>query len=218
MNSIIWDWNGTLLNDIDLCIDSINSLLKNRNLPLTNTKAYKEIFSFPVQEYYKTLGFDFEKEDFSVSAHQYIDLYYAGFENCSLQKNAIEVLSYFRENGVRQFVLSAMEHEMLEKTLKLKGIFHFFEGVAGLKDHYAVSKIEQGKQLITDFKIDIEKTRLIGDTIHDFEVATELGLKCILIADGHQTTERLMQTGGIVIGSLQELTTLDLLKSDFHIC
>ena len=212
MNSIIWDWNGTLLNDIDLCIDSINSLLKNRNLPLTNTKAYKEIFSFPVQEYYKTLGFDFEKEDFSVSAHQYIDLYYAGFENCSLQKNAIEVLSYFRENGVRQFVLSAMEHEMLEKTLKLKGILHFFEGVAGLKDHYAVSKIEQGKQLITDFKIDRVKTRLIGDTIHDFEVATELGLKCILIADGHQTTERLMQTGGIVIGSLQELTTLDIFK------
>jgi len=212
MNSIIWDWNGTLLNDIDLCIDSINSLLKNRNLPLTNTKAYKEIFSFPVQEYYKTLGFDFEKEDFSVSAHQYIDLYYAGFENCSLQKNAIEVLSYFRENGVRQFVLSAMEHEMLEKTLKLKGILHFFEGVAGLKDHYAVSKIEQGKQIITDFKIDRVKTRLIGDTIHDFEVATELGLKCILIADGHQTTERLMQTGGIVIGSLQELTTLDIFE------
>jgi len=212
MNSIIWDWNGTLLNDIDLCINSINSLLKDRNLPLTNTKAYKEIFSFPVQEYYKMLGFDFEKEDFSVPAHQYIDFYYAGFENCSLQKNAIEVLSYFRENGVRQFVLSAMEHKMLEKTLKLKGILHFFEGVAGLKDHYAVSKIEQGKQLINDFKIDRVKTRLIGDTIHDFEVATELGVKCILIADGHQTTERLMQTGGMVIGSLQELTTLDIFE------
>jgi phosphoglycolate phosphatase len=212
MNSVIWDWNGTLPNDIDLCINSINSLLKNRELPEINTRSYKEIFSFPVQEYYKTLGFDFEKEDFSVPAHQYIDLYYAGFDSCSLQKQAVEALTHFRENGVRQFVLSAMEHEMLEKTLKLKGILHFFEGVAGLKDHYAVSKIEQGKQLITDFKIDIEKTRLIGDTIHDFEVATELGLKCILIADGHQTTERLMQTGGIVIGSLQELTTLDIFE------
>jgi len=212
MNSIIWDWNGTLLNDIDLCINSINSLLKDRNLPLTNTKAYKEIFSFPVQEYYKMLGFDFEKEDFSVPAHQYIDFYYAGFENCSLQKNAIEVLSYFRENGVRQFVLSAMEHKMLEKTLKLKGILHFFEGVAGLKDHYAVSKIEQGKQLINDFKIDRVKTRLIGDTIHDFEVATELGIKCILIADGHQTSNRLEKTGGIVIDDLKQLVTKNILE------
>ena len=212
MNSIIWDWNGTLLNDIDLCINSVNSLLKDRNLPLIDTKTYKEVFSFPVQEYYKTLGFDFEKEDFSVPAHQYIDFYYAGFDKCSLQKNAIEVLSYFRENGVRQFVLSAMEHEMLEKTLKLKGILHFFEGVAGLKDHYAVSKIEQGKQLIQDFKIDRAKTWLIGDTIHDFEVATELGIKCILIADGHQTSNRLEKTGGIVIDDLKQLVTKNILE------
>lgn len=212
MNSVIWDWNGTLLNDVELCINSVNSLLNDRNLPLINTKTYKEVFSFPVQEYYKTLGFDFEKEDFSVSAHQYIDLYYAGFDSCSLQKNVIEVLNCFREKGIRQFVLSAMEHEMLEKTLKLKGILHFFEGIAGLKDHYAVSKIVQGKQLIQDFKIDRGKTRLIGDTIHDFEVATELGIKCILVADGHQTIERLMQTGEIVIGDLQELATWDIFE------
>jgi phosphoglycolate phosphatase len=209
MNSIIWDWNGTLLNDVELCISSINSLLKNRNLSQINTKKYKEVFSFPVKEYYKTLGFDFETEDFSVPAHQYIDLYYAGFGSCSLQENTIEVLTHFRKKGIRQFVLSAMEHEMLEETLKIKGIFHFFEGVAGLRDHYAVSKIDVGKQLILDFEIDRENTLMIGDTTHDFEVAQHLGVKCILIADGHQTPERLEKTGGIVIGSLQELVTWD---------
>jgi len=205
MKSIIWDWNGTLLNDIDHCIRSINVLLNDRKLPEINKAVYKEVFSFPVKEYYKTIGFDFEKEDFSVPAHQFIDLYHEGFDSCSLQKSAIEVLSFFREKGVRQFVLSAMEHQMLENTLKMKGITHFFEGVAGLKDHYAVSKIELGKQLISDYKIDTDKVWLIGDTLHDFEVATELAIKCILIADGHQSTERLMQTGGMVIGDLNQL-------------
>jgi len=210
MNSVIWDWNGTLLNDIDLCINSINKLLKDRNLPLIDSKTYKEIFSFPVQEYYKKLGFDFEKEDFSIPAHQFIDLYHDGFDTCFLHKYSIEALSFFRNKGVRQFVLSAMNHEMLEKTLKKKGILQFFSGVAGLNDHYAVSKIEQGKQLIRDFNIEIEKICLIGDTIHDFEVATELGVKCILIADGHQSKERLIQTGGTVIGNLKELITGNL--------
>ncbi len=205
MNSVIWDWNGTLLNDIDLCISSVNKLLKERTLPEIDTISYKEIFSFPVQDYYKTLGFDFEKEDFSVPAHQYIVFYYAGFDNCSLQKNAVKVLEYFRDKGFRQFVLSAMQHEMLEKTLELKGILHFFEGVAGLKDHYAVSKTEQGKQLIRTYRIDKREALLIGDTTHDFEVATELGVKCILIADGHQSIERLMQTKGIVMGNLSQL-------------
>ena len=205
MNSVIWDWNGTLLNDIDLCISSINALLTDRKIPQINKETYKEVFSFPVKEYYKNIGFDFEKEDFSIPANQFIDLYTRNFDSCPLQNSAVEVLSFLREKGVRQFVLSAMEHEMLEKTLEMKGITRFFEGVAGLQDHYAVSKIEQGKQLISNFKIDIEKTWLIGDTIHDFEVATELGVKCVLIADGHQSVERLKQTGGIVIDDLKQL-------------
>ncbi|HSH20017.1 MAG TPA: HAD hydrolase-like protein [Draconibacterium sp.] len=205
MNTVIWDWNGTLLNDIELCINSINKLLEKRNLPKIETKTYKEVFSFPVQDYYQSLGFDFEKEDFSIPAHQFIYLYKEGFDSCSMQKNSGEVLSWFKEKGVRQFVLSAMEHEMLENTLEKKGIANFFEGIAGLKDHYAVSKIEQGTKLIRDFNIEIEKTWLIGDTIHDYEVASELGVKCILIADGHQSAKRLLQTGGIVIESLQEL-------------
>lgn len=210
MKSIIWDWNGTLLNDIGLCIQSINVLLKNRNIPEIDIETYKEVFSFPVKDYYKAIGFDFEKEDFSILAHQFIDLYNEGFDNCSLQKQAVEVLSYFREKGIRQFVLSAMEHQMLEKTLKLKGIANFFEGVSGLNDHYAVSKIELGRQLISDFKIDTEEVWLIGDTIHDFEVATELGIKCILIADGHQSVERLQQPGGIVISDLNMLITKNI--------
>lgn len=207
MKSIIWDWNGTLLNDIELCIKSINILLKNRNIPVINTVTYREIFSFPVKDYYKAVGFDFEKEDFSIPAHQFIDLYNEGFGICSLQKSAIEVLTWFKEKGIRQFVLSAMEHEMLEKTLKMKGISHFFEDIAGLHDHYAVSKIELGRQLMADNNIDTDKVWLIGDTIHDYEVATELGIKCILIADGHQSLERLMQTGGIVIDDLTQLIT-----------
>jgi phosphoglycolate phosphatase len=216
MNTIIWDWNGTLLNDIDYCVSTMNSLLADRNLPLLDTKKYREVFSFPVKEYYQTIGFDFTKEDFSIPAHQFIDLYTRNFDSCPLQNSAVEVLSFLQEKGVRQFVLSAMEHEMLEKTLEMKGITRFFEGVAGLQDHYAVSKIEQGKQLINDFKIDIEKTWLIGDTIHDFEVATDLGIKCILIANGHQSIKRLQKTGGIVIGDINQLKTNNFSNLKFY--
>jgi phosphoglycolate phosphatase len=216
MNTIIWDWNGTLLNDIDYCVSTMNSLLADRNLPLLDTKKYREVFSFPVKEYYQTIGFDFTKEDFSIPAHQFIDLYTRNFDSCPLQNSAVEVLSFLQEKGVRQFVLSAMEHEMLEKTIEMKGITRFFEGVAGLQDHYAVSKIEQGKQLINDFKIDIEKTWLIGDTIHDFEVATDIGIKCILIANGHQSIKRLQKTGGIVIDDINQLKTNNFSNLKFY--
>jgi phosphoglycolate phosphatase len=185
----------------------MNLLLAERGLPLLDTKKYREVFSFPVKDYYQVLGFDFTKEDFSMPAHQYIDFYNRRFNECALQEYTVEVLQFFRTKGVRQFVLSAMEHEMLEKTLNQKGILHFFEGIAGLTDHYSVSKVDQGKMLMKNFGIDAENSWLIGDTTHDFEVADSIGLSCILIADGHQSVERLRKTGAIVIENLHQLIT-----------
>lgn len=206
--NIIWDWNGTLLNDLDFCISTINILLKRRNLPLLDKNRYKEVFSFPVKDYYEAVGFNFEKEDFSVPAKEFIDLYDSRVGECSLHKNVPEVLEYFKKEGFRQFILSAMKENMLVRTLKHSGILHFFEAVAGLNDHYATSKIERGNQLIQMYKINRENTWIIGDTVHDFEVAKELGIKCILITDGHQSEERLKSTGTTVILNLSQLNSV----------
>lgn len=204
---IIWDWNGTLLNDLSLCISSINQLLQKRELPLLNKEHYKEVFSFPVKDYYTAIGFDFSREDFSVPAHEFIDLYEAEVKNCPLHPAANRVLSYFRDKGCRQFVLSAMHHDMLQKTLKLNGIFEYFNGIAGLDDHYAVSKADRGRWLLKEFDIEKNNTLLLGDTNHDFEVAQALGVKCILIADGHQSFQRLKSTGALVLNNLADIIT-----------
>lgn len=205
MPAIIWDWNGTLLNDLDLCIDSINTLLKRRSLNLLDHDSYKEVFSFPVKNYYQAIGFDFSKEDFEIPAKEFIDLYDGKVEGCPLHQSAIEVLERFKTKGYQQFVLSAMKQPMLEKTLKHNGIFHFFEGVAGLNDHYAVSKVERGRELIEEFEIEANNAWMIGDTNHDFEVAAQLGVKCILVANGHQSFERLKETGATVLPGLKHL-------------
>ncbi len=205
MQEIIWDWNGTLLNDLDLCISSINQLLEKRNLRVLTSDTYKEVFSFPVKDYYTAVGFDFSKEDFAVPAREFIDLYNAGVPNCMLHLDARKVLEHIKTKGIRQFVLSAMQQEMLEVTLKQQEIYPYFEGVAGLGHHYATSKIERGEELIHAFNIDKQKATMIGDTIHDFEVAEKLGIGCVLIANGHQSEERLKSTGAKVIRNLGEL-------------
>lgn len=210
MQSIIWDWNGTLLNDLDFCISTINTLLQKRQLDLLDRFSYKEVFSFPVKDYYEAIGFDFSKEDFSIPAQEFIDLYNSGVARCRLHPAAAEVLEHFKNMGLRQFVLSAMQQNMLEETLKHQHIFNYFEGVAGLNDHYAVSKIERGEQLIERFKINKAQATIIGDTNHDFEVAEQLEIDCILVADGHQSEDRLKATGAKVIDNLKQLKSLEL--------
>lgn len=205
IGGIIWDWNGTLLNDIQLCVQTINEMLEKRSLPLLSVNDYKDVFSFPVKDYYQKIGFDFEVEPFEIPAGEFINRYNEQMNGCSLHLNSLRVLSYFQSVGIRQFILSAMKQDALEDCLNHQQISHFFEHVLGLDNHYAVSKIENGHRLISDLNLDATELVLIGDTIHDFEVANELGCHCVLIANGHQSKEVLLATGVLVIDRLEQL-------------
>ena len=205
ITGIIWDWNGTLLNDMNLCVQTMNELLVKRNLPLLSFDGYKDVFSFPVRDYYAKIGFDFEREPFEIPALEFISRYNEQMGGCSLHPDSLDVLKYFDSVGIRQFILSAMRQEELDANLKLHGVSQYFEHVFGLDDHYATSKIENGHRLISDFNLNVDELVLIGDTVHDFEVASKLGCQCVLIANGHQTKEILQETGVLVVDRISEL-------------
>ena len=119
--TIIWDWNGTLLNDLDLSIDAVNILLRDRGLPLLSVERYKEIFRFPVIDYYRDAGFDFEKEPFEIPARQYVKLYYGRENETKLFPDVVDTLTYFKNNNFKQYVLSAMENGNLERMVHKAG-------------------------------------------------------------------------------------------------
>jgi phosphoglycolate phosphatase len=168
-------------------------------------KEYKKVFTFPVKEYYKAVGFDFNKEKFEKPAIEFIDNYNNLCYNVKLYKGVTELLKKIDNINIEQYILSAMEHKSLIKMVDSFGISSFFKKISGIDNYYAQSKIEQGKQLISDLNLDKKKTVIIGDTVHDAEVADILGVDCILVAHGHQSYERLAECGNFVIDSLKEL-------------
>ena len=93
IKTVIWDWNGTLLDDLDLSLNSVNILLEERNLPLLTEEKYKSIFTFPVIEYYKAAGFDFDKEHFEVPAKQYVRIYRDGVSSVRLFPDVVDTLT-----------------------------------------------------------------------------------------------------------------------------
>lgn len=205
ISGIIWDWNGTLLDDTELSVQTMNQMLLKRNLQQLTTATYKEVFSFPVKDYYRKIGFDFALEPFEIPAIEYINIYNSKVDHCDLHDHSITVLNHFKNRGIRQFVLSAMEQEALNRCLELRQINQYFDHVSGLDNHYAASKLENGKQMISSLNLDAHQLLLIGDTVHDYEVASELGCKCILIANGHQSRTILESTGATVVNEILDL-------------
>jgi phosphoglycolate phosphatase len=205
IKTILWDWNGTLLDDTHTCIECMNLMLEKRGIPLLTKERYLEIFTFPVREYYLQAGFDFEKEPFEIPAHQFIDLYRDAVLSATLHSHVREVLAYLAGKGYIQAVLSAMERDFLLETMSDKEIMPFFSAVYGIDNHLGAGKSVIAKDLMADLGCDPDFTCLIGDTLHDAEVAMEVGIRCILVANGHQSGQRLEGSGFPVIPTLRDL-------------
>lgn len=191
-DTILWDWNGTILNDVDLCVDISNIALRNEGKQELERADYQNLFGFPITAYYERIGIDLKKTSMETLTNGFIDLYTSKVKTCSLQNHITEVLQHLNKANKQQYVLTAAHTEIASGLLQYFNIIHYFKAVAGLDNHRAESKVSRGITLLKEHQISAQNTLLIGDTLHDFEVAEALGVHCILIAHGHQSKERLI--------------------------
>jgi phosphoglycolate phosphatase len=201
---IVWDWNGTLLDDAWLCVEILNSMLAARRMQTTTLEQYQNDFDFPVYNYYVKLGFDFSKEDYDAVAREYIGAYQSQYPKCSLRDGVLDFINRLKKAGLSQSVLSASQQSSLIKAIEHYKLRELFENVCGLDDYYAHGKVDAGKKLLKNLPVHGQEILLIGDTTHDYEVACELGADCLLLPAGHQSKERLIATGAKVCDSLEQ--------------
>ena len=211
---ILWDWNGTLLDDVELCMDALNRLLAEHGYPQRYDRdQYRAIFGFPIEEYYARAGFDFARHSFAALAEKYMDYYIPASAACPLTDGALDALEAFRAAGLRQVILSASPITTLQRQVEERGVTQYFDRLLGLGDIYAKSKIELGLAYLKEEGFDASRTVMIGDSVHDFEVAQALGVGCVLQSAGHQSAEKLRETGAPVVKGLREAAELILGES-----
>ncbi len=202
---VVWDFNGTLLEDVQACIDSLNVILKaHRCAPITR-EQYRETFGFPVVNFYRSLGIGemsaFDWEALAESFH----MRYLFSKHLTVQVGAREVVSAFRAKGIRQGVLSALEQGLLEMQLRQFGLADAMDFIRGSQNYDGATKEDTARSLRLSGRV-----VLIGDTLHDAEVARAMGWDCILCAAGHQTMARLEASGFPILQSLHELSLQQL--------
>lgn len=202
---IIWDWNGTIFNDALLSLNIINKILAERNLTTLSIESYRETFTIPVKNYYEKLGFDFSKEPFEALGKLWIEEYEKRKYECSLHNGVINILKKINSAKIEQSILSAYSQNTLEEMLNYFNIRKYFKHVVGLDNIYAAGKLHLGIELMKKIGNGKGETLVIGDTLHDYEVAMEIGADCILVASGHQSKNVLSKSKAKVANNILEL-------------
>ena len=198
--TVVWDFNGTLLDDLQACLDALNALLRAWKRPPLTRDDYRRTFGFPVAAFYRGLGIapatPYDWEALAESFH----MRYLFSKTLALQPGAREAVLALRAAGVRQGVLSALEQQILEIQLEQFGLARHMDFICGSRNYDGASKADAARALGLQGDV-----LLVGDTLHDAEVARRQGWRCILCSAGHQTPERLRTAGFPVIPSLHPL-------------
>ncbi len=203
---IIWDWNGTLLNDIGASLASVNDMLAMRGKQPIDIDFYRECIGVPIIKFYEKV-FDMENEDYAVIIKQYNEGYLRHLGDCELTDGVIDVLDYFEKNGVKQAIVSSSNNEQLHMNVRKYGIYNRFEAILGSADFYAGSKIDRAVDYLQKSGGNC-RVLVVGDLEHDAELAKELSADCVLLTSGHENRERLYSSGAKIITDVRDIMEL----------
>jgi phosphoglycolate phosphatase len=206
---VIWDWNGTLLDDTATCYQIANEMRIERGMSaMPSIDDYRAVFGFPVIEYYQRMGYSFDVEPFEAISHQFHAMYAERMVACPLQPCATDALQAVLDRGARQVILSASGQQLLDEQVEMFSLGTYFDRVIGNSDSFAHGKADYARTFLLTSGVSPERALFVGDTDHDFEIAESLGCNCALLVPGHQTREHLAGLGAQLIDSLCEVPVL----------
>jgi len=202
---IIWDWNGTIVNDLPLTVSIVNAQLTKNSRPSMSIDEYRGSFTFPLRTFYRNTGLADTDKEFMEQNAAFFKEYTKKRGECKLHDGVTQILDTFIENGGTHSILSAYAQNDLTSMAKLFCIDSKFTHIKGADTIDGSSKVDEGHTLLSMLEYKTSKILFVGDTMHDYEVACSLGVQCALIAKGHQSKERLSGAQALLLDSHHEL-------------
>ena len=208
MKHIIWDFNGTLLNDTQLSLDVDNNVFEKLGIPAITIDDYRNNMTMPVRDFYPTVGVDYSIHSYETIARLWLDEFNQKAVGVGLVSGALDAIRFFHGQGRSQSVLSASYEPSLRKQCKALGLTPYMADISGLEDESASKKTEIGRRQLRELGLEGRDVVLIGDMLTDAHLAEDLGAECILVSWGHNDLKRLLSSGLPVardFGELEEI-------------
>ena len=206
IDTILWDFNGTVMNDMGASVGAVNAMCARRGLPAITEEWYTLNLVMPLERFYANIGFDMERERIEEVSEEFQ-------RECSkfsrpVFPEVMAALEAFRQKGLRQLLFSSLHHDILIRQAEERGILSYFEGIVGRQDRRLGGKEQAASAYLKEHGIDPKRVLAVGDLTTDYQMACHVGCPCALIEKGHQHREVLSKVGAYVLHDASELEQL----------
>ena len=191
---ILWDWNGTLLDDTQAALDTLNIMLKRRGVKPIEMDFFRDHFAFPCRPFYDKIGLHVEDAEWDALAKEYHDIY--AEQPKELNRETIAALERVKRSGAKQSIISALRQDLLDEVTSRMGVAKYMECIYGVDNLDGASKLDRALELMNRIAPPAGEQPdavLIGDALHDKEVADALKVRCVLCGQGSHASWRLRE-------------------------
>ncbi|MFJ3881984.1 HAD family hydrolase [Streptomyces sp. NPDC090077] len=209
---LVWDWNGTLLHDIDAVIAATNASFAELGFEPITLERYRELYVVPVPLFYERLmgrlPTDAEWVVMDEAFHRH---YWAAAEDAGLAEGARELLRGWQADGLTQSLLSLAPHEKLVPLVRAHGIDGHFLRVDGRTGPSHTSKaghLVRHMAALESAGVTARRTVLVGDAVDDATAALHVGAQAVLYTGGSHSRTSLESAGVPVVDSLAEAVAM----------
>lgn len=200
---IVWDWNGTLLDDNHANLAAVNAVCETFGREPVEMDHWRSVFRRPlVPCYEELLGRTFADGEWKRVEELYHEGYELHLSTCDLADGVPDVLHTWSGGGGTQSLLSMAAHDHLVPLVTERGLSHHFTRMDGRK--FETEHDSKAEHLVLHLEsqgIDPAKVVLIGDIDDDARAAQEAGAQPLLVASGLMSRDRLAATGAPVVDS-----------------
>lgn len=207
----IWDFNGTLLSDVQLALEADNRILAQMGMKPISLETYRRHMRNPLPGFYADIGCDLETYPYAWINREFLDYFNPRVVNAGLMPGTVELLEALCRRGVSHSILSSSYEPSLIDQARALGLEPYMRMITGMLSDLGERKEERGLHQLSMLGVPREQTVLIGDTTTDALVAGQLGVRCVLVSWGHNGRVQLETCGVPVADTHAQL--LDMLES-----
>ncbi|MFC9595998.1 HAD family hydrolase [Streptomyces sp. NPDC056944] len=202
---LVWDWNGTLLDDIGAVIGATNAAFAELGLASITLERYRDLYTVPVPKFYERLmGRLPTDEEWTVMDGAFHRHYWERAESCGLTTGAAELLAARQQSGLTQSLLSLAPHAELIPLVRRHGIAERFVRMDGRVDASTDGKSGHMVRHLAALGVPAERVVVIGDAADDAVAAAHVGARAVLYTGGSHSRASLSRVGVPVVDSLAE--------------
>ncbi|MFJ4923899.1 HAD family hydrolase [Streptomyces sp. NPDC088725] len=210
---LVWDWNGTLLDDILAVVEATNVAFEEIGVEPITLDRYRELYCVPVPLFYERLiGRKPTAAEWLVMDETFHRHYAERRVACGLTEGVEQLLSQWKLAGRSQSLLSMFGHEELVPVVRGYGIESHFVRVDGRTGPSGGSKALHMERHLAALAgagaISPAHTVVIGDAVDDAVAAKHVGARAVLYTGGSHSRASLEAAGVPVVDSLADAVDL----------